>query len=231
MKVRTQVMEKNKTGRAVIITNGEIKNHSSLYKILTSKYSLSCKDTVIAADGGAENCLKMNLIPDIVIGDMDSIKKDTTRQLGLKSKKIKYISSSPTKDESDTQLAVEYAVNLNAGKIIIIGATGGRIDHSFANLVLLASRDYNNLDIRIIDENSEIFVIKKSTEITGEKGKKISIFSLSPYTYFTCTTGLKYKLKNEKLFFSPVRGLSNEFIENTANINIKRGQLLIVREI
>ncbi|MBC8389363.1 MAG: hypothetical protein H8E13_15125, partial [Actinobacteria bacterium] len=117
-------MEKNKTGRAIIVTNGEIKNHSSLCKILTAKYGLSCKDTIIAADGGAENCLKMNLIPDIVIGDMDSIKKDTTRQLNLKSKKIKYISSSPTKDKSDTQLAVEHAVNLNTGKIIIIGATG-----------------------------------------------------------------------------------------------------------
>ncbi len=224
-------MEKNKTGRAIIVTNGEIKNHSFLYKILTAKYGLGCKDTVIAVDGGAENCLKMNLIPDIVIGDMDSIKKDTTRQLNLKSKKIKYISSSSIKDESDTQLAVEHAVNLNAGKIIIIGAMGDRIDHSFANLLLLSSNFLKNIDIKILTEKNEIFVLRSSGSIFGGIGKTVSIFSLSPYTFFIKTKGLQYSLKNEKLLFSPARGLSNVFTEEKAYIEIKEGMLLIVKEL
>mgnify|MGYP001141817829 CR=1 FL=1 len=224
-------MNKNNSNKALIIANGVIKNPASMYKKITLEYEFNSEDTIIAADGGAANCLKMNLTPDIVIGDMDSIKNVVKVKLNLKSKNIKYISTTPEKDESDTLLAVEYAINLGVKKIIIAGAIGNRIDHSFANLILLSSPFPDDVDIKILTSSNEIFVVKNSCTVKGKIGKLISIFSLSPYTFFIKTRGLKYKLENEKLLFSPVRGLSNVFTEDIATMNIKEGQLLIIKEI
>ncbi|MBU4450700.1 MAG: thiamine diphosphokinase, partial [Actinobacteria bacterium] len=77
----------------------------------------------------------------------------------------------------------------------------------------------------------EIFVTRKSCQIAGAAKKMVSLFSLSPYTNFIKTGGLKYKLKNEKLLFSPVRGLSNAFTGSKARIEIGEGTLLIVKEL
>jgi len=206
-----------KNKKAIVVSNGCIKNPSYTYKKITADYGFSSDNTIIAAYGGAANCLKMGLVPNIVICDMDSIKNEVREKLDLKSNNIKYMQTPCEKDESDTRLAVEYAVNAGAKKIIIAGATGDRLDHSFANLILLSSPFPEDVDIKILTDNSEVFVVKNSCVIKGQIGKLISIFSLTPYTSFIETSGLKYRLKNEKLLFSPVRGLSNIFTEATGN--------------
>ena len=224
-------MNKDGSSKAFVVANGTIKNPASIYKKIILEYGLNSKDIIIAADGGASNCLKINLVPNIIIGDMDSLKEEDKSKLNLKSSSIKYIYANPEKDESDTQLAVEYAINLGVKKIIIIGATGDRIDHSFANLILLSSPFLKDVAAKILTDNNEIFVVKNSCTIKGKVGKLISIFSLSPYTFFIKTRGLKYNLKNEKLLFSPIRGLSNVFTKDTADIEIKEGALLIIKEL
>lgn len=221
--------------KVIVVTNGVIKDYSLIYKRLTQDYKFDINGggntLIIAADGGAQNCLNMKLMPDIVIGDMDSITIKVIESITSGKKPIKFINSIPSKDESDTQLAVDYAVGLGAKRILIVGAAGDRIDHTLANLFLLASPSAENSDIRILTENSEIFVTRKSCQIAGAAGKIVSLFSLSPYTNFIKTSGLKYKLKNEKLLFSPARGLSNAFIGSKAKIEISEGTLLIVKEL
>ncbi len=224
-------MESKKYNRAIIIANGNISNTALLYKRLKEGFGSGGNDIIISADGGAFNTLEMGLMPDVVIGDMDSIKQAVKEKIGGRSQKTRFITASPGKDESDTHLAVSYAVGLGLEKVIIAGATGGRMDHTLANIMLLASPELKNIDARILTDDSEIFVIEDSCTIKGEAGKLVSIFSLSPYTYFYKTSGLKYKLEDEKLFFSPVRGLSNIFTGETARINIKEGQLLIIKQI
>jgi thiamine pyrophosphokinase len=219
--------------KVIVVTNGVIKDYSLIYKRLTQDYKFdrNASTLIIAADGGAQNCLNMKLTPDIIIGDMDSITIKVIESITSGKKPIKFINSIPEKDESDTQLAVDYAVGLGAKRILIVGAVGDRIDHTLANLFLLASPSAENSDIRILTENNEIFVTRKSCQIDGAAGKMVSLFSLSPYTNFIKTSGLKYKLKNEKLLFSPVRGLSNPFIDSKARIEISEGTLLIVKEL
>ena len=219
--------------KVIVVTNGIIGDYSLIYKRLTRdyKFDINAGTLIIAADGGAKNCLNMRLAPDIVIGDMDSITIKVIESITSGKKPIKFINSIPEKDESDTQLAVDYAVGLGAKRILIVGAAGDRIDHTLANLFLLASPSAENKDIRILTENSEIFVTRKSCGIAGTAGKMVSLFSLSPYTNFIKTSGLKYKLKNEKLLFSPVRGLSNSFIGSKATIEISEGTLLIIKEL
>ena len=221
----------NNSARAIIIANGSIGDPSWTYKKITGHFGFSRDDIVICADGGASNALKMGLIPDVVIGDMDSIKFGVKEEIRNKSTKTKYISTSPEKDESDTQLAVEYALGLDVKKIIITGAVGGRIDHTLANIILLSSPGLEDIDARILTDNSDMFIVRKPVNINGVPGKTITLISLSPYTYFTGTSGLKYELKEEELIFSPVRGLSNEFIDKKAKLEIRDGTLLVIREL
>jgi thiamine pyrophosphokinase len=224
-------MNKNKTGAAIIIANGFIADPSLTYKRIQGRFGFSRDDIVICADGGASNALKMGLIPDVVIGDMDSIKSGVKENIRNKSTKTRYISTSTQKDESDTQLAVEYALGLDVKKIIITGAVGDRIDHTLANIILLTSPGLEDIDVRILTDNSDMFIVRKPITIDGVPGKTITLISLSPYTYFIGTKGLKYELKEEKLDFSPVRGLSNEFMDKKAKLDIREGTLLVIREL
>ncbi len=219
------------SSKVIIVANGFIKDPSGTYKKMTGHFGFSRDDIVICADGGASNALKMGLIPDVVIGDMDSIKFEVKEKIRNKSAKTRYISTSPEKDESDTQMAVEYALGLGVKKIMITGAVGDRIDHTLANIILLSSPELKDIDTRILTDNSDMFIVRKPETINGVPGKTITLISLSPYTYFIGTRGLKYKLKEEKLIFSPVRGLSNEFIDKKVKLDIREGILLVIREI
>jgi thiamine pyrophosphokinase len=214
---------------ALVVANGRINNYHLTLRRLKKECGFTEDVPILAVDGGIKHCINMHIFPDLIIGDMDSVNIKLMEKLSSNKKEMKFVNASTQKDESDTQLAVDYLIRQGFKKIVIVGALGDRIDHTFANLVLLASPQYDDADIKIIDESNEISVVKKSLEINGEKGKRISLFSLSPYTHFISTEGLKYRLKNEKLLFSPVRGLSNEFTEDTAIIKIKKGLLLIVK--
>lgn len=209
--------------------NGEIKDHAKLKTMIIS----SCRENtlIISADGGLHNTLKLGFKPDIIIGDMDSISLQEMTGYGEDFSGTELISASLEKDESDTRLAVEHAAWMGIEDIIITGATGGRLDHTFANIMLLASPGLDGVAIRILTETSEIFSSDKSCTIKGVPGKLISIFSLTPCTTFVRTEGLKYELKDEKLYLSPVRGLSNNFTADKALLDFKDGRLLIIKEL
>jgi thiamine pyrophosphokinase len=220
-----------KNGKALLVANGKIRDFLTLSDILAKTFGYSNDDFVIAADGGAGNCINLKILPDVIIGDMDSITASVLSRLNSSSKELKFINCSHDKDQSDTQLALDYLKSRNFKKVLVAGALGGRFDHSFANIMLMASESYTDMDISMISDGSEIFIVSESCAIKGSEGKRLSIFSLTPYVYFEKTSGLKYRLKNEKLLFSPVRGLSNEFIKDTAKLYFENGKLLIVREI
>jgi len=215
----------------LIVSNGEIKDIGKTMHNLINYYCFDKKTSVISADGGVSNCIYMNIYPDLLIGDMDSVSDSDIAYLSSQNKKIKLVRFKHDKNESDTQLAIDYAIKKGYEKITIIGALGKRIDHSLANIFNLFSEKYGDIDLKIIDENWEIFVLKKSSVILGKPGNKISIFSMTPDTFFIETEGLAYRLANEKLLFSPIRGLSNIFTDDKAKIFFSDGILLIIKEI
>ncbi|MCG9480055.1 MAG: thiamine diphosphokinase [Actinomycetia bacterium] len=214
--------------KAIIVANGKIENLAQIKQNI-STLGFSCPDLIISADGGAKNTLLLGLLPQTVIGDMDSIDPETKAM--LQNKKTTFVQESPSKDYTDTHLAVREAVGQGAEKIIILGAVGGRTDHELANIMLLADPFLAGRDIKIISGTEEIFTVCRPATVQGVKGKQISLFSLTPYTFFTGTTGLKYKLENEKLLFSPVRGISNEFSSPQARLDISEGILLVIKQL
>ena len=224
-------MKTSKKTRALLVANGQIEDPVILLEILINTYHFNDKFLIVSVDGALKNCLNLKLIPDMVIGDMDSICKKDKEILKIHNPDALFIKSNCEKDESDSQLALEYLVKNNIKDIILIGALGKRIDHSLANLLNISSQVLENAEIKIIDENFEISVLRKSSEIKGVIGNTLSIFSLTPYTYFINTDGLKYKLHEEKLMFCPIRGLSNIFEKETIRLDFMDGILLLMKEI
>jgi len=220
----------NKT-HALIVANGVIENPALVLEILSGDYHFNNQYLIISADGAVKNCFKLGLTPDVVIGDMDSIEKNDMEMIKSQTIKTIYVKSSAEKNESDTQLAIEYALENKIQNIILTGALGKRTDHSLANLLNIASEKFKDADLKILDEKYEISVLRNSGMVNGTVGNTLSIFSLTPSTFFINTDGLKYKLHNEQLLFSPIRGISNIFEKESVQIDFKDGLLLLVKEV
>ncbi|MGM0365057.1 MAG: thiamine diphosphokinase [Actinomycetota bacterium] len=219
-------MEKFK--KAIVVTNGEIKDPDKIKKHL-KYFGFGREDLVISADGGAKNAIRLGLDTRLLTGDMDSIDEEVREN--LKSGGAEFVLEPLEKDYTDTHLALRQAIKKGAEQIIILAAIGDRVDHSLANLLLLADPFLSGTDVRIITETEEIFVVRKPVRLEGSKGRRLSLFSLTPYTLFRESRGLKYGLKNEKLLFSPIRGVSNEFTQDSAYLGIKEGILLVIKEL
>jgi thiamine pyrophosphokinase len=185
---------------------------------------------IIAADGGVQHCLQLGLIPDVLIGDFDSI---TEHELeSFKSKDI-IVKQFPTeKNETDLELALIYAKENGATKITLFGLLGGRWDMSLANVLLLASDDFKEISIRAICRNLDIYVVRGGETLTlyGNPGNTISVLPLSPCAEGITYTGLAWNLKNSKLPFGSPRGISNYLIEDHAQISLKKGVLIVLKE-
>ena len=191
----------------------------------TSKQTLSSIDFFIAADAGASTALSLGVDPDIFIGDFDSIDKKTLSI--LEKRKAKLIRFPKEKNETDTELAIDYAVKNGATKITIFGGIAGdRIDHILANILLPAQY---SIPIFYVNANTTVWIAKgPATEtIDGAAEDLLSLIPLSTVTKII-TDGLAYPLKSESLFLGKPRGISNVFIDKTATVSFKTGTLLFV---
>jgi thiamine pyrophosphokinase len=210
-----------KINRIILIANGNFTD-LDFYRSQIKE-----NDYIICADGGAKHALSLGLTPHLIIGDLDSLEESICRLLSEgPTQFIKYPSE---KDESDLELALLKALDLEPQEIIIWGALGKRVDHFYANLMLLTLSLKSGITTKLIDEDHEIFVTDKTIELKGEKGDYVSLFPFSPQVKGITTTGLKYPLKNETLYLGPTRGLSNEFITTVAKVTIDEGLLLVIK--
>ncbi len=209
--------------RAVIIANGDLEA-LDFYRNL-----LKDDDLIICVNGGSGHALVLGLKPDLVIGDLDSLKTDDRHKIEQLNPII--IKHPSVKDKSDLELAIDRAVEMQPDQILIIGALGGaRVDHTFINLLLLQIPLQHNIPARIIDQSQEIFLVKDEAFIDGNVGDYLSLFSLTAETSGIFTEGgLKYPLQGESLYFASTLGLSNELTDNQVKIIIKSGLLLVIK--
>ncbi|HCQ89985.1 MAG TPA: thiamine diphosphokinase, partial [Clostridium sp.] len=122
---------------------------------------------IIAADSGA-NCLyKYRIIPKILLGDFDSIDKEV---LNYFKDKTEILTVPSEKDFTDTELALNMAIDLKAEDIVFLGCTGSRMDHFLGNLCVLYKALEKNIKASIVDENNSITMINTPTIIRGKKG-------------------------------------------------------------
>ena len=183
-------------------------------------------DVVIAADGGARHCRSFGLVPNIVIGDFDSLGSDELvelEQLGVQT--IRFPNQ---KDFTDLELALQHACRLGAGEILVFGALGLRWDQTLANLLLLASPGLNCAQVHLLDGNQEIFLIRGQSEATirGRAGDTVSLIPIAGDAVGITTEGLEYPLADETLFFGASRGVSNVLLGHNARITLREGLLV-----
>ena len=179
---------------------------------------------IIAVDGGYAHLLRANITPNIIIGDFDS--------LGYVPDGTNVISLCTDKDETDTFVAIEYAREQGYKEIDLIGGSGGRIDHTFANISLLLHYAKLGLRVRFIAEENIVTVIYND-EITFDSTMKgyISVLACTDVCSGVDITDLKYTLKDATLTSDIPLGCSNEFIAKDSKISVKNGGLLITTEL
>jgi thiamine pyrophosphokinase len=187
---------------------------------------------VVCADSAGEAALTWGIEPDYLVGDMDSIKPAALAELQARPS-VKILGFKAEKDETDLELAILTALEAGARRITIVGAIGGRLDHMLANIYLLAMPRLDELgaQTRILSEQEEIYLLRphqSPLKLEGAPGEIVSIFPFNGDTTGVYTERLQYPLKRETLYFGPSRGISNVMLENTAEVGLESGLLLVI---
>lgn len=178
-------------------------------------------DIVIAADSGLEYCKSYGIIPDIIIGDFDS--------LGFIPDGENVMTLPVEKDDTDTSFAVKYAMGKGYEKFVIFGGTGGkRPDHTFANISLLAYISKNG-GTGFLDSGDYTITAVTDSKISfpDYMNGDISVFSFDEKAQGVTESGLKYCLLNDVLYNSMPMGVSNSFSGQDSFVEVKNGTLII----
>lgn len=199
---------------------------------LAEAHAAGTTPLVIAADGGARRALELDVRPDLVVGDLDSIRSETLERLGALGIAVE---AAPTdKDESDTELCLRAARARGATTIRLVGALGGqRVEHSVANMLLLAHPMLDGCDVAIVAPPSVIRRLGSadaggSLVVRGTPGDHVSLFPADTVVEGVRTEALRYPLHDEALLPGPARGLSNELLTTEARVHVARGRLLVI---
>lgn len=240
----------------IIVSGGNIHSDFAL-DFLEKKITEDEKTCLVAADKGLEFFLEDRIWPDVVIGDFDSLSEEgkvfleihekgnendeipyggmmewrVQKGFGDEIKEIKVIRLRPEKDDSDTQSAMNYAIQNGAKRITILGATGNRVDHLMANFGLLVLAKNQGVEVILADQYnymkivSDGEIIKKSEQF----GKYISFFPLGEDVTRLTLEGFKYSLDHYHLTTAD-SGLtvSNEIVSEKAKVTYRSGTLLMI---
>lgn len=208
--------------RAIIIASG----HST--EELGQRHWIQDGDLLIGADGGAGQALRWGLVPQFVIGDMDSL-SERARQ-ALEAQGSTFEDHPRAKDETDLELALSFAAEQGAREIIILGALGGRLDHTLSNLLLLTLPKLEGVALRIVHGAEEVLLVRsgEAVTVTGNPGDLVSLLPWGGDVHGITTQGLAWTLTDETLKFGFSRGVSNEMDASEARITVEAGRLLVV---
>lgn len=199
--------------KVVIISGGNAPDQLILNKYITQDSYIIC------ADSGFDALTSTNINPNLCVGDMDSVKSNLTGQT---------IQIYPkNKDKTDTEIAIDIAIEKGATDVILLGCCGNRLDHTLSNINMLKILLEHNITGKIVDTNNIIMLCDSQIQIQSVKHCYCSLIPLTECTGIT-TIGLKYSLKNENLSSKTSRGISNEFNSKFATITLKSGLLLVV---
>ena len=176
---------------------------------------------VIAADSGVMHLSGFDVKPDIIMGDFDSCSVPTDYDCEI-------LRFKPEKDDTDLMLAAKKALSLGFKRIFLLGATGGRLDHTIAAFQTLEYINEHGADGSILDENNAVYIqgIGKKRYRSDERCY-FSVFSLSDSSIVTIS-GTKYEITERKLVRSFPLGVSNEFSDEFAEIEVFQGKILVI---
>lgn len=219
------------TKSAIIFLSGEGADTTHLSQYLDSGALL------IGCDGGTRHILNLGLVPNVIIGDFDSLPRSTI--IGALPPNgqetvidgITYVRYPKDKDCTDAELAIRYAVQAGCTEIILTGTLGGRLDHLLGNVLLLDKREFALVKLKIIEANQEAFIIRGRALVHGKKGDIISFIPITGHPRVASSNGLAYDLSSYRLSRQGNLGISNVMLRATAEIVMAQGSLLVIHQL
>ena len=205
--------------KALILANGFYPKKSVIKYLLNNGFS-----TLVCADGGANSAFKLGLIPDLIIGDLDSIYADVKSFYESRSKIIVYTRQSDT----DVEKCLKYLIKNKFTEVILLGATGDRLDHSFCNMGIVL-KFYNEIKINILHQKSFLQCFTGNVLLKTVNNEIISLYGFDKKTKIK-SIGLKYPLEKISLQFGEKESTSNVAVSNKVELKITGGKIFVIRD-
>lgn len=209
--------------KALIVGNGSIKKYDRLLEYAKNA------DYFVCCDGGMKYFFKCGIIPDIIIGDLDSAKKEYIDY--FKKKNIAFKVFEPEKDFTDMELCLMYILNspdLTVDEIFIFGGMGTRFDHSLSNAHILKKALDREVLAWLIDENNKICLINGHIKIKGVENDLVSLIPFTEEVSGITTKGLYYSLSDAVMRIGDSVGVSNVMTCDECEISVRDGILFVI---
>ncbi len=181
---------------------------------------------IIAVDSGLDVARSVGWVPELVVGDLDSVSAD-----GLDWAHDHHVAIEKhrrAKDATDLELALLAALERGATRIEVLLAPGGRLDHQFANLLVLASPALASVPVVGMVGGATVTVVRSEVELWSEPGAQLSLFVVGADALGVNTTGLRYPLNDAVIPATTTLGVSNEFIDSMATVSVREGVVLAI---
>lgn len=205
--------------KCIIIANGDLPKRNVVKYFVSKKY-----DTIICADGGANSAKKIGITPNYIIGDFDSIENSTLEYFRNKSSIIQI----KRQNDTDVEKSLKFAIKNKFDEVILLGATGDRLDHTICNLGIVL-KFFDKINIKIVHQRSFLIPLTNNVELNTIIGETISLYAFDKNTLIT-SYGLKYKLKKTTLPFGKKESTSNVAIRNKIKLKIENGIIFLIRD-
>lgn len=185
-------------------------------------------DKLIGADNGALFLISHGLHPDIAIGDFDSVSEEEL--LLIRASSGQTIECDPIdKNYTDTEMAMQLALDMKPRELVLLGALGTRFDHSLANVHLLVLAAKQHVRATIIDDHNKISLVTDQIVIEQQGYPNVSLLPLSMRVEGITLTGFQYPLTDAGLTIGQSLGISNVLHSHTGKIELREGLLLIIQ--
>jgi thiamine pyrophosphokinase len=182
---------------------------------------------VIAADGGVAEALRLGLTVDVLVGDLDSATDGDVERVRQAGGEVE--PHDPDKDATDLELAMDRAVRDGATRLVVAGGDGGRLDHLFGNLTLVAAPRWASIQIDAVIGAALLHVVRHERAMDGDVGELVSLFALGGPATGVTTSGLRWPLADATLGAGSSLGVSNVFAAPRASVAVGGGVILAVR--
>ena len=205
----------NETSRCVVIAGSPEADAAFIKSVVRDG------DFVICADRGVAAAQAAGVAVDLIVGDFDSF-------TGALPEGAEVIRLTPKKDDTDTLHAIQTALSRGCRRFVLLAATGGRLDHSFANLCMLEYIAQRGAEGIILSKNEEIRCLTEgSYDFSGRLGQTFSVFPFGCQTAVLTYTGAEYPLERGSLTHAEAMGISNVFTAERASVTVHSGTVLV----
>jgi thiamine pyrophosphokinase len=189
-------------------------------------------DFIIAVDGGLSFTRKNKIQPDLIVGDFDSVPEKIIEQY-RREQQVPIREYNPEKDATDTQIALEKALEMKSDRIWILGATGTRLDHVMGNIYILQQAQRQGSQACLVDKHNRISLVSGERVLKKKEqyGKYVSFLPLGEKASGVNLEGFKYPLKNAVLSNDSSLGVSNEIAAEEAKVSLREGTLIMIESL